>query len=131
MDFSIQAFDTVPHNCLLLKCSQYGVDGRINDWLSAFLKDRKQRVVVGGDFSDFADVVSGVPQGTVLGPLLFLIYINDLPDNLHSTVRLYADDCELYKKITSVQDTQALQKDLETFKSAVFSILRKISSGFY
>ena len=116
MDFS-KAFDTVPHNRLLLKCSQYGVDGKINDWLSAFLKDRKQRVVVGGDYSQWADVVSGVPQGTVLGPLLFLIYINDLPENINSSVRLFADDCVLYKKITSIRDTVILQKDLETLSS--------------
>ena len=116
MDFS-KAFDTVPHNRLLLKCSQYGVDGKINDWLSAFLKNRKQRVVVGGDFSQWADVVSGVPQGTVLGPLLFLIYINDLPENINSSVRLFADDCVLYNQIKSVQDTKVLQRDLETLSS--------------
>ena len=113
MDFS-KAFDTVPHNRLLLKCAKYGVTGKINNWLSAFLKNRNQRVVVGGDYSKWVEVESGVPQGTVLGPLLFLLYINDLPDNLHSQVRLFADDCVVYRNVTTIKDTQLLQKDLES-----------------
>ena len=113
MDFS-KAFDTVPHNRLLLKCAQYGVDGKTNGWISAFLKGRIQRVAVGGDFSEWAEVESGVPQGTVLGPLLFLIYINDLSENLHSSVRLFADDCVVYRNIKSTHDTQLLQNDLDS-----------------
>jgi hypothetical protein len=75
---------------------------------------REQRVVVGGEHSTWTEVVSGVPQGTVLGPLLFLTYINDLPDNIHSSVRLFADDCVLYHEIQNEIDSNELQEDLNT-----------------
>ena len=111
MDFS-KAFDTVPHNRLLNKLNRYGIHNNTHTWISNFLKRRKQRVVVGGEHSTWTNVVSGVPQGTVLGPLLFLTYINDLPDNIHSTVRLFADDCVLYREIKNESDSHELQKDL-------------------
>ncbi|KAJ8042793.1 RNA-directed DNA polymerase from mobile element jockey [Holothuria leucospilota] len=111
MDFS-KAFHTVPHNRLLCKLQNYGIKSHTLTWISNFLKLRKQRVVVGGDFSDWVDVISGVPQGTVLGPLLFLVYINDLPDNISSEVRLFADDCVIYRQIKNNLDQVQLQKDL-------------------
>ena len=73
-----------------------------------FKKNRMQRVVVGDEYLEWADMESGVPQGTVLGPLLFLLYINDLPENLNSTVHLFANDCVVYRNITSIKDTQLL-----------------------
>lgn len=111
MDFS-KAFDTVPYHRLLHKLSHYGINGKTNTWISSFLQDRHQRVVVGGEHSKWVKVKSGVPQGTVLGPLLFLLYINDLPDNISSRVRLFADDCVLYLIITSDHDAARLQDDL-------------------
>ena len=95
MDFS-KAFDVVAHRRLLLKLDHYGISGLNHTWISNFLMQRKQRVVIRGDSSDWVRVQSGVPQGTVLGPLLFLIYINDIADQITSTVRLFADDCVLY-----------------------------------
>lgn len=95
LDFS-KAFDTVPHHRLMLKLQHYGITGSVYKWISAFLSQRLQRVVVAGEHSQWAKVHSGVPQGTVLGPLLFLVYINDLTENITSSVRLFADDCVLY-----------------------------------
>ena len=112
MDFS-KAFDTVPHNRLLNKLKRYGINNKIHAWISKFLTCRDQRVVVSGAHSPWTHVESGVPQGTVLGPLLFLIYINDLPNNIHCTVRLFADDCVLYREINNQLDSQELQKDLD------------------
>lgn len=112
LDFS-KAFDTVPHKKLLHKMMLYGVDGKINDWLTDFLTNRKMKVLVDGEESDAVTVDSGVPQGTVLGPLLFLCHINDLPDAVKSTVRLFADDCLLYRTIRNADDHIALQRDLQ------------------
>ena len=116
MDFS-KAFDCVPHKRLLHKMESYGVRGRTHTWITNFLTKRKQRVVVDGDHSQWVQVRSGVPQGTVLGPLLFLAYINDLPDNISSEVRLFADDCVLYRPIHNNSDVSGLQADLDTLTS--------------
>ena len=86
----------------------------LHTWISNFLTKRKQRVVVDGEHSDWTNVRSGVPQGTVLGPLLFLLYINDLPHGISSTVRLFADDCVMYHTIKTDSDAQTLQHDLDT-----------------
>ena len=92
LDFS-KAFDTVPHRKLLYKLNQYGVHGSTHLWLSNFLTNRTMRVVLEGEESEEVVVESGVPQGTVLGPILFLCHINDLPLSVKSQVRLFADDC--------------------------------------
>ena len=113
LDFS-KAFDTVPHDRLLGKLEHYGISGPILNWINVFLKTREQRVQVGGAFSSPTSVDSGVPQGTVLGPLLFLLHINDLPQVVSSQVRLFADDCLLYRGIRCREDQLALQRDLTT-----------------
>ena len=116
LDFS-KAFDTVPHKKLLHKLDQYGINGNINSWLCDFLTNRQMRVVVDGVESKAVPVASGVPQGTVLGPILFLCHINDLPDSVKSTVRLFADDCLLYCAIKSRADHNTLQKDLSNLEA--------------
>jgi len=108
-----KAFDSVPHERLLLKADYYGIRNKANIWLRSFLTGRSQRVVVNGCASSWSPVVSGVPQGTVLGPILFLMFINDLPTNITSSIKLFADDCVLYRPINSVGDQFALQRDLD------------------
>ena len=112
MDFS-KAFDVVPHKRLISKLRTYGIHNSALTWISNFLCCRLQRVVVSGEKSGWSKVISGVPQGTVLGPLLFFLYINDLPCGVTSSVRLFADDCILYREIKSPHDHVALQKDLD------------------
>ena len=112
LDFS-KAFDKVSHSKLIVKLGHYGVRGKMQAWIGDFLSNRTQTVVLGGSSSDSAPVTSGVPQGTVLGPLLFLAYINDLPEGLKATPRLFADDCLLYREISSEEDGQSLQRDLD------------------
>ena len=113
LDFA-KAFDKVPHERLLRKISHYGIRGQTLSWIRAFLSNRSQRVVVDGIQSESAPVISGVPQGSVLGPLLFLLFINDLPNNIYSSVRLFADDCIVYRKIRNRTDSDLLQRDLDT-----------------
>jgi hypothetical protein len=111
IDFS-KAFDLVPHDRLLMKIAISGVDSRVVAWVREFLLGRKQRVRVGGHLSEEVRVMSGVPQGSVLGPLLFLAYVNDIWRNTGSTIRLFADDCIIYKKIINNEDIEDMQKDL-------------------
>ena len=113
LDFS-KAFDTVPHERLLHKLELYGIDGDLHSWIRSFLTSRSQSVVIDGCHSQEDRVLSGVPQGTVLGPLLFLCHINDLPRvvDTQTAVRLFADDCLLYRSIQSPEDHLQLQRDL-------------------
>ena len=111
MDFA-KAFDKVPHRRLLHKLEYYGIRGSTHKWINSWLSGRTQQVVLDGQASDPVPVLSGVPQGSVLGPVLFLLFINDLPDNIRSSVRLFADDCVLYRNIHSLQDCLTLQEDL-------------------
>ena len=113
LDFA-KAFDKVDHGILLHKLQKLGVHGELGKWLHSFLSNRKQRVTVRGTLSEASDVVSGVPQGSVLGPLLFLIMVGDIDRDLeHSRATSFADDTRIVKKITSHQDASLLQEDLE------------------
>ena len=114
LDFS-KAFDKVDHLGLILKLERYGIKNNILNWVRSFLTGRTQTVLVEGFESDQANVLSGVPQGTVLGPLFFLVYINDISDNLDqgTKLRLFADDSFLYREINSVEDSCQLQIDLD------------------
>lgn len=108
-----KAFDTVSHTKLLLKLGKLGIGGNVYKWLSDFLCDRQQCVRVCSDVSPSAHVVSGIPQGTILGPLLFVLYINDLPNHTSNcSLELYADDSKLYNKINTVDDCLDLADDL-------------------
>ena len=111
LDFC-KAFDKVSHHHLQLKLEYYGINNSVLQWISSFLHGRTQRVVCSGSTSDPVNVTSGIPQGTVLGPLLFLIYINDLPHCISSSCSLFADDCLLYRKIETDDDCRVLQQDL-------------------
>ena len=113
MDFA-KAFDSVDHNILLEKLRCYGVTGSVFDWFADYLSGRTQRVVVDGVASDWCSVTSGVPQGSILGPVLFIIFINDLPDIIHTGTKtaLYADDTKLHRNIFSARDCDSLQESL-------------------
>ena len=100
----------MPHNRLLNKLDRYGIRNKTHTWISNFLKYRKQRVVIGGEHSTWTQVMSAMTKDTVLGPLLFLTYINDLPNNIHSSIRLFADDCVLYRDIKNEIDSQNCNK---------------------
>ena len=112
MDFS-KAFDKVSHQKLCSKLNTYGIAGKTNSWINSFLTNRTQRVVVEGVSSDEVPVSSGVPQGSVLGPSLFLFYINDMPTNITSTVRLFADDTIVYIALKPKSNSKTLQEDLD------------------
>ena len=112
MDFS-KAFDKVSHSLLQHKLDHYGISGKTGEWIKTFLSDRIQSVVIEGESTDKIPVESGVPQGSVQGPSLFLFYINDMPEGITSKVRLFADDTIAYLTISSDQDARTLQSDLD------------------
>ena len=113
IDFS-KAFDKVPHNHLINKLAAYNLDQSVLGWIHAFLTNRTQKVTIDNSYSDEISVTSGVPQGSVLGPLLFLLYINDLPDKMKCNIRMYADDVVLYANVASNENFNSiLQEDLD------------------
>ena len=113
LDFK-KAFDKVSHMKLLYKLNRIGIDGNLLHWLSSFLSDRKQRVKVNQDCSPWVDVTSGVPQGSVLGPLLFVIFIDDLPGMIKSSCNLFADDSKLYGPVKNNASCVQVQYDIDS-----------------
>lgn len=106
LDFK-KAFDTVPHERLIVKLLAYGISGSVLNWIKGFLSDRFQTVRVGDEKSEIARVLSGIPQGSILGPVLFTIFINDLPISINSTCKIFADDTKLY----NIASSSALLQD--------------------
>ena len=135
----------MPHLRLSVKLSYYGIGGTSLRWIEAFLCSRTQSVSVNGTHSTWGNVTSGVPQGSVLGPVLFLLYINDIQEQIQSTMRLFADDSIVYREIRSPEDHKILQQDLDSLadwsstwlmhfnikKCAVLSITRKRKPTHY
>jgi hypothetical protein len=116
LDFA-KAFDKVSHAKLIQKLEAYGVNNILVKWIESFLTGRKQRVIIGDNNSDWEDVTSSVPQGSVLGPLLFIIFINDLPDRVKNECRLYADDSKLIGVIEKDDDVVDIQKDIDSMQN--------------
>ena len=116
LDFS-KAFDKVPHQRLIYKLEKLGITGTTLVWLESFLSKRTQRVKVRGKLSKHIKVQSGVPQGSVLGPLLFVAYVSDLPHQITSSIKIFADDTKLYRQTDCIEDADELQKDLNALSS--------------
>ena len=118
LDFQT-AFDKESHRLLLYKLSKHGFHGSMHNWFNSYLTGRVQRVALDGHNSEWLEVTSGVPQGSILGPLLFIHFINDLLEQVHppTEMALYADDSKLYRVITSDADTGSLQNNLNEVSS--------------
>ena len=120
LDFE-KAFDKVPHERLLLQLSRYGITGDVREWIKDYLKNRSQRVRVNGQYSSSSSVLSGVPQGSVLGPVLFLIFIADVAPIVKNFISLYADDSKLYSYILdhqeSIHTAESIQEDINTLST--------------
>ena len=108
-----KAFDKVPHQRLLLKLKAHGIDNDVINWIKKWHTDRRQRVVVDGEMSNWKSALSGVPQGSVLGPVLFLTHINDLEDDISSKALKIAEDTKTFRNVTNDTDKQSLQVDLD------------------
>ena len=109
-----KAFDKVWHEGLFFKIQQLGIHGRLMDWLKNYLKDRHQRVVLNGKTSSAQRVTAGVPQGSILGPLLFLIFVNDINTNINCNISLFADDTSIYTNLENRHSITRINNDLET-----------------
>ena len=112
LDFQ-KAFDKVPHQRLLSKLEALGITGKFSGWIASWLNGRQQRVVLNGHKSSWIHVLSGVPQGSVLGPLLFIIFVNDLDDGVISKLLKFADDVKLIGQVASERDVDSLRADLQ------------------
>ena len=116
LDFA-KAFDKVPHKRLIRKCEAFGIKGKLLKWLKAFVSGRRQRVTVNGAKSAWSEVCSGVPQGSVIGPILFVMFINDMPDGISNFVSLFADDTKLFGRSSTRSDVDSMQRDLQPLQA--------------
>ena len=124
LDFA-KAFDKVDHRILLQKVENLGITGKLLEWIKNFLSDRKQHVIVDGEVSDSAPVTSGVPQGTVMGPVLFIIFIDDLTEAIqYADLLKFADDSKMTLKVKNLQDHHNLQQDLHS--SIIWALLNNM-----
>jgi hypothetical protein len=113
LDFQ-KAFDKVPHKRLLAKLASFGIKERVYTWIENWLVGRKQRVVLNGSFSEWKSVTSGVPQGSVLGPLLFIMFVNDMDNSVLSHLLKFADDTKLFRCVTDPDGADMLRDDLRS-----------------
>ena len=109
-----KAFNTVPHKRILLNLEHIGIRGKLLDWIGRFLLNRRQRALIDSASSEWCGVTSGIPQGSILGPLLFIIYINYIGKDLSSHTGLFADESTISKEVSSYQDCLSLQEDLNS-----------------
>jgi hypothetical protein len=116
LDFR-KAFDTVPHRRLLYKLHHLGIRGHALNWIESFLSGRRQRVLLRNGSSNWRRVTSGVPQGSILGPVLFLLFVNDIPDMVSSTAKMFADDTKVYNTIMTKTYCDFLQHDLNALSA--------------
>ena len=112
LDFQ-KSFDKVPHLRLIRKLKSHVMGNSIFNWVEQWLTDRIQRVVVDGEISSWKSVLSGVPQGSVLGPILFLAYISDLEEGVTGKILKFADDTKLFRKVKEIGDKQNVQDDID------------------
>ena len=112
-----KAFDSVPHKRLAKKLNACGIGGSLLAWVTDFLAERKQKVVINGCESTEGKVTSGIPQGSVLGPLLFVIYINDLPRGLKTVAKMFADDTKVYVRSDTMEGAKNLQEDIDSLQN--------------
>ena len=112
-----KAFAKVPHQRLIHRFNYYGIRDKNLNWIKYFLGNRQPQVLLNGITSSKLSVDSGVPQVTVLGPTLLLLFIGDLPEHLNCNVRLFSDDCVLYRNVKNQSDSEQLQKDLTTLQN--------------
>ena len=112
-----KAFDAVPHRRLLKQVESFGVHGNALAWIESFLTNRRQQVRANGEVSEFKPVKSGVPQGSILGPVLFTMYVNDIPSELETIISMYADDTKIYTAITSEGSITSLKSDLQKLEA--------------
>src|ERR1043165_3626210 len=116
LDFK-KAFDKVPHFRLILKMKALGINKTIINWVEEWLRGREQRVVLNGEYSEWNEVTSGVPQGSVLGPVLFIIYVNDLDQNVGSKFWNFADDAKILAKVNSLEEKYRAKGGLESTRA--------------
>ena len=112
LDFS-KAFDKCDHGILLHKIKKLKIKGKLGRWIADFLQGRKQAVIVDRVKSKWSEIISGIPQGSVLGPILFLIYISDIGEDLNVDTLVYVDDTKVKQRVNSEEDIECLQKELQ------------------